>query len=103
MENIKAAMPHTPTCVMLKRNMCSQRKQGKAAVIKVVVVSLDLVFNQICFTAGTRFFVVYFQSNSDTTLAKFDFSLVIYHTTRSKHVNWNAWYLRVTGPQCVII
>ena len=47
MENIEAAMPHTPICVMLKRNMCSQRKQGKAAVIKVIPVSIDLVFNQI--------------------------------------------------------
>ena len=51
MENIEAATPHTPPiCVMLKRNMCSQKKQGKAAVIKVILVSLDLVFNQICFS-----------------------------------------------------
>ena len=53
-ENIEAAMPHTPICMMLKRNMCNQRKQGKAAAIKVILVSS-------CFTAGARFFVVYFQ------------------------------------------
>ena len=71
MENIEAAVPHTPICPMLKRNMCCQRKQG------------------------TRVFVVYFQwaINSDTTLAEFNFSLVIHHTTHSKHVNWDAWYL----------
>ena len=61
MENIEVAMPHTPICAMLKRNMYTQRKRGKAAVIKVILVSLGLVFNQICFTAGTRFFVAYFQ------------------------------------------
>ena len=33
----------------------------KAAVIKVILVNLDLVFKHICFTAGTRFFVLYFQ------------------------------------------
>ena len=61
MENIEAAMPHTPICAMLNRNMCSQRKQGNVAVIKVILISLDLVFNQIRFTAGPRFFVVYFK------------------------------------------
>ena len=40
-------MPHTLICAMLKRNMCSRRKQGKAAVIKVLLFSLDLAFNQM--------------------------------------------------------
>lgn len=35
MKNIEAAMPHTSISTMLKRNMCGQRKQGKAVVIKV--------------------------------------------------------------------
>ena len=79
MENIEAAMPHTPICAMLKRNMCSQRKQGNAAVIKVSKLFwlvLSYISNE--------------QSNSATTLAEFNFSLVIYHTTRSEHVNWDA-------------
>ena len=42
-----------------KKKYKQQRKQGKAAVTKLV--NLDLVFKQICFTAGVRFFVVYFQ------------------------------------------
>ena len=41
-ENIEGAMPHTPICVMLKRNMYRQRKQGKTAAIEVILVHVSL-------------------------------------------------------------
>ena len=96
-ENIEGAMPHTPICVMLKRNMCRQRKQGKTAAIEVILVHVSLQ------EQGFLSYISNDQSNWATKLAEYNFSQVTYHTIRSEHLNWDAWYLRVTGPRCVFI